>query len=105
VPICPECRAEYREGFSRCADCGVALVSELPPEPEPELEPLEREIVFVSANPALLAIAKSVLESADIDFVVLSEFAQGEFSVLPARIAVDADRSEEAKELLSELEP
>jgi hypothetical protein len=23
--FCPECKAEYREGFARCADCGVAL--------------------------------------------------------------------------------
>jgi hypothetical protein len=28
--ICPECRAEYREGFRRCADCGVELVEVLP---------------------------------------------------------------------------
>ena len=102
MPACPQCRAEYREGFSVCADCGVELVSALPPEPEPI--PVEREIAFVSTNPALLAIAKSVLESAGIDFVVLSEFTQSEISVLPARIAVDADRAEEAKELLSELE-
>jgi hypothetical protein len=24
--ICPNCNAEYREGFSQCADCGVELV-------------------------------------------------------------------------------
>ena len=28
--ICPECRAEYREGFTSCADCGVGLVEVLP---------------------------------------------------------------------------
>ena len=28
--FCPECRAEYRPGFTRCADCGVDLVQELP---------------------------------------------------------------------------
>jgi hypothetical protein len=27
---CPRCRGEYRAGFSRCADCGVALVEQLP---------------------------------------------------------------------------
>ena len=26
--ICPNCRAEYRPGFTVCADCGVALVDE-----------------------------------------------------------------------------
>jgi hypothetical protein len=37
--FCPQCKAEYRSGFARCADCGVELVSELPAEalvaPEP----------------------------------------------------------------------
>jgi hypothetical protein len=30
VMICPQCRAEYREGYSSCADCHVALVHDLP---------------------------------------------------------------------------
>jgi hypothetical protein len=29
--ICPQCNAEYRSGFSHCADCGAQLVNE-PPE-------------------------------------------------------------------------
>jgi len=28
--FCPECRAEHRPGFTRCADCDVDLVQELP---------------------------------------------------------------------------
>jgi hypothetical protein len=28
--FCPECRTEYRPGFTKCADCGVDLVSGLP---------------------------------------------------------------------------
>lgn len=27
---CPECEAEYREGVTTCADCGVGLVEDLP---------------------------------------------------------------------------
>ena len=27
--FCPDCRAEYRPGFTRCSDCGVALVERL----------------------------------------------------------------------------
>jgi hypothetical protein len=27
---CPECRCEYREGFTECADCSSALVDVLP---------------------------------------------------------------------------
>ena len=28
--ICPQCNAEYREGFLRCSDCGVELVYAAP---------------------------------------------------------------------------
>jgi hypothetical protein len=28
---CPQCQAEYRQGFTRCADCDVELVHEAPP--------------------------------------------------------------------------
>jgi hypothetical protein len=27
--FCPECRAEYREGFLRCSDCDIPLVDQL----------------------------------------------------------------------------
>jgi hypothetical protein len=30
--FCPECKAEYRQGFTRCADCDVDLVYELESE-------------------------------------------------------------------------
>jgi hypothetical protein len=30
VMFCPECRAAYRPGFTRCSDCDVDLVHEIP---------------------------------------------------------------------------
>jgi hypothetical protein len=30
--FCPECKAEYRPGFTQCSDCDVDLVHTLPPE-------------------------------------------------------------------------
>jgi hypothetical protein len=30
--FCPKCKAEYREGFYVCSDCGLPLVAELPKE-------------------------------------------------------------------------
>jgi hypothetical protein len=32
--ICPQCKAEYRQGFTMCADCGVDLVHGLPGDEE-----------------------------------------------------------------------
>jgi hypothetical protein len=34
--FCPRCKAEYRPGFTRCADCDVELVDQLPEAPSPE---------------------------------------------------------------------
>ena len=32
IMFCPQCKAEYRQGFTRCADCDVDLVDALPAE-------------------------------------------------------------------------
>jgi hypothetical protein len=39
MPWCPECGAEYREGFTRCSECGVTLVSQPPPKTDRPAEP------------------------------------------------------------------
>jgi hypothetical protein len=45
--FCPVCKAEYRGGFRRCADCDVPLVDDLPAEalvaPEPAAAPGDPE--------------------------------------------------------------
>ena len=71
---CPECRTEYREGFFECADCRVALVAVCPPEPTVEFQ--ELVTVLQNPSPALLAVAKSVLENADIPYLDKGEMAQ-----------------------------
>jgi hypothetical protein len=40
--FCPVCKAEYREGFTRCADCDVDLVYELPAAAIVPVEPVDR---------------------------------------------------------------
>ena len=47
--FCPECGAEYRQGFYECSDCQVPLVHELPSEPEPE--PADRVIPILEVGP------------------------------------------------------
>lgn len=99
---CPECGAEYRDGFVECSDCRVALVSEPPTKPPPV--DIELECVYESTNPALLAMAKSLLEDAGIEFISSGDAQFAVLPVLPVRIEVDRERAEEAKALLSELE-
>lgn len=79
---CPECRAEYRDGFTECSDCRVPLVAKLPAEPasEPSPDPLldlepysgpptpdaEFVTVFSTGDPIVFALAKGSLEDAAI---------------------------------------
>lgn len=30
MPWCPNCKSEYRDGFTTCAECGAPLVRQLP---------------------------------------------------------------------------
>ena len=41
MPWCPNCKAEYQEGYSKCSDCGVALVDSI--EEEVELVPFFKQ--------------------------------------------------------------
>ena len=108
---CPECRTEYREGYTRCDDCEVDLVAELPPEAEGEAE-MELEQVFETTDPTLLPVIKSVLESAEIPYMLEGE---GSFALLPlgggfvnerhqalgVEVHVARERAEEARALLA----
>ena len=44
--LCPQCRTEYREGFSSCSDCHVPLVRRLESTTGDPLLPLARERSF-----------------------------------------------------------
>lgn len=97
--FCPECRAEYEEGFSVCADCGVELVEALPPEPEPEF--IEFREVLATYNPADIAFLKSYLASEGIQYFFKGEhFMYVQPLADPVRLMVRADQVEHALELL-----
>jgi hypothetical protein len=112
---CPECKAEYREGIYECADCGVALVESVPAaDVHPDLELVA---VFETADPALLPIAKSVLEAAEIPYFVQGDEAMGLLPVgrfatgltqkgqgMVAIIHVDKNHEERAREVLNPIE-
>jgi len=42
MPWCPECKTEYREGFTVCSDCGQELVDRLEEDPA-DGDPAEAE--------------------------------------------------------------
>ena len=100
---CPKCRAEYREGFDKCADCNVDLVKKAPAESK--VEYTEYECVLKTYNPADVAMIKSIFENENITYFVKGEqFTSIQPLVEPARIMVKQDQAEQAKEILKKFE-
>lgn len=67
--FCPECRAEYREGFTECSDCGVALVATLGPAGHHEMaEGLTAVMQTIDSEE--LATVVDHLEKAEVPYVI-----------------------------------
>ena len=62
---CPKCKAEYREGYTQCAECGCPLTA-APPSP--------KEQVLSHPEPALLCDAANDFEA---DIIVSKLAAEG----------------------------
>ena len=107
---CPQCRVEYRDGFTECTDCHVPLSPGTPP-PEPAVHstPLLGLVVVLETSDRIqLALAKGLLEDAGIPFFALGQIATLVQDVDPflhkvVRVQVPRDREAEARELLEQL--
>lgn len=108
-------RGEYGDTVERCPRCGEPLA----PAPATDTEPPPRATTFELAgrvaNAALLPVAKSLLQAEGIAYVTRNEHTQemvgwGSFGagfnpvIGAVELWVDADRLEEAVELLGDLE-
>jgi hypothetical protein len=83
-------------------------VWELPPEPQPAPD-LELATVLATRNPVVLAMAKSLLESAEIEYVTIGEQLQTIMPGLhmwgaPVRVQVRQEDEDDARECLSDLQ-
>ncbi|MCX6627377.1 MAG: DUF2007 domain-containing protein, partial [Candidatus Solibacter sp.] len=72
---CPQCRCEYREGFTECSDCHVPLLAgTAPEEPATLFDPnLDLVVVLETNDPVQLAFAKGSLEQANIPYFILGQ--------------------------------
>lgn len=105
--ICPNCKAEYRRGIYVCADCDVPLVDFLPDDEQSEsIEPQDDVFIdiFITSNAGEIAMIKSLLEDAGIDYYFQGErFASVHSGLYPSRLYVRADQCDEALEILRDL--
>ncbi len=103
--FCPQCRAEYREDIPECSDCHCSLVAEIPPQPKPQPD-LALVTVLATGNPALIAVAKSLLEDSGIEYLTQNEGLHDLFPVHRFRIHIQVRQEDEgeATALLADLE-
>lgn len=100
--FCPICKSEYREGFTKCAECDTQLVEEIASEPDPEF--IDYDEILGTFNPADIAIIKSILDATDIVYFFQGEhFGYMQPLALPTRLMVRKDQAQEATEILNEL--
>jgi hypothetical protein len=70
--FCPVCKAEYREGFTECSDCGVALVGQLTDDSgSPQGmggDPNAMEILWAGVDAKTSASIGSALDAAKIAY-------------------------------------
>lgn len=78
--FCPNCKTEYREGFSRCSDCGADLVRELPKEGKSGSSGFT-ELVWMGANEQTQTAVGVLLAAAGIKF---SERPPDDHLLIPA---------------------
>ena len=108
--FCPNCKAEYRDGFTMCADCNVPLVTSLDDNVE-KTDPIQEhqndDITFVPVlstyNLGDISLIRSLLDNEGIEY-----FLQGENTAYirgymdPTILMVREDQVSIVKELLKE---
>jgi hypothetical protein len=101
--FCPKCRAEYVDGITVCADCGVPLVEKLPEEKEKHLILPEYVELLYTHDAGLIAIIKSILDNADITYIFQGDsYAYLHPTILPARLFVRKKDAQKARDLLKD---
>ncbi|MCC6794714.1 MAG: DUF2007 domain-containing protein [Candidatus Hydrogenedentes bacterium] len=103
--FCPGCGAEYEPGITECAECHVALVAEAP-DNEPHFQ--DTVNVFESDDPGEIALAESLLQGAEIPYVVQNATGQTLVGAVAresmfASVEVKPEHADAASELLADL--
>ncbi len=106
--FCPQCKTEYRPGFTRCADCGAELVERLPEkveqtnDKEPVMEPDNTRLIPIlqTMDQADVVSIRLILDSESIEYYLQGDALSGFRNVDPVVLLVREDDAERVRELL-----
>jgi hypothetical protein len=109
--ICPQCDSEYRDGYTHCASCDVALIEPVVEVAEPQMDLVK---VYESGNAAIIPVVESLFDDAQIEYMVKNETIQdmiggGRLGVSynialgPVYFFVRADDADEARAIVDSL--
>jgi hypothetical protein len=103
---CPQCKTEYRVGFTHCSDCGSPLVNLI--AVEPPLPQDDTQLIVLRTFPTEFDanLAKGALEAAGIDSMVQGARPRtSDFERLAGGISlvIRAEDAEEAENILKDL--
>lgn len=109
---CPTCGEQFGGTRTECPECGVALTEARPGPPGDPTIALTT--VFAAGDPATLAMAKSILDAAGIEYLVRGEGLQDLFGwgrvgagynmvTGPAEFLVREGDAHSAREILRDL--
>jgi hypothetical protein len=109
--FCPKCRDEFVPGIEECPDCKVPLVEVLPESEQVLPHDVELVCVLETRDTGELMVAKSLLESEGIRYIVFGDggmqhyLGQGSgmqsYLIQPIRLMVSEKDAIDAKNLLS----
>jgi hypothetical protein len=109
---CPECNVEYIDTAIRCSDCDVELTLG-PPIQEEHPDPMI-ETVYATGDSALVALVKSLLEDAGIeyftkgyeiqDLIGIGSIGGLNYLTGPVEFGVAAEDAPTARQLLAHLD-
>jgi hypothetical protein len=101
--FCPNCRTEYVEGISVCADCGVPLIAKLD-EDDKSSESAELEEILATFNAGDIALIKSILDGEGITYYFSGEESNYMLPLTqPPKLMVPKEQAEQAREVLKDL--
>ena len=110
MPFCPKCLTEFRDGFTVCSDCGIALVDE--PEAGRKLtrnavQRIPQQVLLANIYDLVaISYVTSMLQNTGIAYRVIEEDVGQYLTILHGRsyfgksIYVTEDRFKEAVDIL-----